>query len=179
MQRTGIRKENEATNDWICCPWVEKVNICEQGRANENALLQSYRLIFIAMATIFLVATFSVGWTHWWGGLLGMSTIALGILWIITCDKRAALVDDWESMLAELWGQVGLTEIQAHYSDAQRREKTREEMRKGMLNRAKRLLLSNKDIHHARTVLNLVIPFLLILISVWVTYHCFFSGCAS
>lgn len=167
------QKETEAST-WTDLDWDKKVTICEQGRATENNLVQSYRLIFIAMGTIILIGAFSVAWTDWRGGLLGIVGVLLAILWFFTCSKRVALVDHWEVMLAGLWRQANLSWIVEHYSEAERRLRYIERVKRRRCGWLRQYLPpAAKDMHHARWVLNFIAPIVLLLLSLWVIFNCF------
>lgn len=78
MEETSVTPQGETPQGetvdrslsfWSGLAWEKKVAICEQGRANENNLLQSYRVIFLAFETTLLVIAFTTikgGWGGFW-----------------------------------------------------------------------------------------------------------------
>ena len=104
---------------------------------------------------------------------MGILALLLAILWLATCNRRATLVDHWEVMLAELWSELDFGEIQGHYSEALRRQAARERMQEGISEKTRHYLLSFRDFHQARWVLNLFVPLTLVSLSMWVIVHCF------
>jgi hypothetical protein len=84
--------------------WATKVTLCEQGRATENRILQSYRTIFIALETILFTTVFTVLWDCRLGVIIVFILgLLLTFLWWHICDLRGDAVDRWEEVLADLW----------------------------------------------------------------------------
>jgi hypothetical protein len=86
--------------------WATKVTLCEQGRTNENRLLQSDRTIFIAIETILFTAVFLKLWGNCGGGIVAIVGIFLTFLWWHISDLRGDAVDRWEDSLANLWNEA-------------------------------------------------------------------------
>jgi hypothetical protein len=117
-------------SEWHKLDWARKVELCEQGRVNENNLLQNDRFIFIALETILFAATFGVAWGNLWALVFAFVGIGLAILWVHVTDLRGNAVDRWEEILSGLWAKVakseaGVSELTKHYTGAVERRKRR------------------------------------------------------
>ena len=152
-------------SEWQKLDWARKVELCEQGRANENNLLQNYRLIFIALETILFATVFGVAWNNLWALIFIFIGIGLAILWMHVTELRGNAVDRWEEILAGLWAKVdkseaGVSELTGHYRGAMERRKRRKE-------RGRKAVFKGWDgwkrFRSARWVLTAFIPFLVIL----------------
>jgi len=129
---------------WQSLEWARKVELCEQGRANEDNLLHSYIITFIALETVLFAAVFSVAWSILWAVLLVSPLgLFLAFLWMHVNELRGNAVDRWTAILAGLWAQVdapkvielekGILEFAEHYKGGiERREKRRKSGRKAV-----------------------------------------------
>lgn len=162
---------SDNNNDvWGNLEWSRKVELCEQSRANENSLLHSYLMIFIAVETILFAAVFAKGWNQFWGGYVALLGLMLAILWGHVCELSGNRVDRWEEKLNGLWKQAGELELTERYRGAvERRERRRKQGRLAIFlgwGHAKRFL-------SARWVLIAFMPFLTICLWIWVMVSCF------
>jgi len=152
-------------SEWQKLNWARKVELCEQGRADENNLLQNYRFIFIALETILFAATFGVAWDSLWVLIFVFLGIVLAILWAHVTELRGNAVDRWEEILADLWTKVdksetGVSELARHYTGAVERRKRRKERGR------KDVILGWggwRRFRSARWVLTAFIPFLVVV----------------
>jgi len=162
-------------SEWQKLEWAKKVELCEQGRANENNLLQSYRFIFIAVEAILLAAVFNAGWNQLWGGFVALLGLALAILWGHMSELRGNAVTRWEEILASLWAKVdesegGVSELAGHYGGAvERRRRRREGGRIAIFwgwGRHRRLL-------SAHWMFTTLMPLFVVCVWLWVMIVCF------
>jgi len=91
---------------------IDKIRICLQGLTMENSLLQSYRVLFMAIEA----ALFALGFVLlqiyqskglWWIAILGW---LVAILWGIMCYFKSKDIDRWRNRLLKVAGKVGLSE---------------------------------------------------------------------
>ena len=91
---------------------IDKIRICLQGLTMENSLLQSYRLLFMAIeaalfALGFVLLQIYQGKGLWWIAIFGW---LVAILWGIMCYFKAKDIDRWRNRLLKVVGKVGLSE---------------------------------------------------------------------
>jgi hypothetical protein len=151
--------EIRKSSPWDTLNWETRVTICEQARASENNLLQSYRAIFMATEMALIIGAFNVN--GWLGGVLAISSLLLLPLWVLTCHRRAKLVDQWELMLRQLWVEGDIGEIKSHYI--------------GAVIRSGRFITKATLIYSARWVLNYFLPVIVGLLSGYLVYIRFFD----
>ena len=114
-------------NKWQNLNWEKKVQICQQGIANQDSLLHTYVVIFIALQAMLFVAVFSEGWGQWWSIPIAVMAIGLAILFARLFELRGNAVDRWGEILYALWDEAGESELAAyHKGSVEKRERRRE-----------------------------------------------------
>ncbi len=176
LKTNKAKLKKTKSTPWIDCTFYEKVDICEQGRGNENNLLQSYRLIFLALGTTMLIVPNRMEWGILSGGWFGFGGILLSILWLHTCHKRSGLVDDWEVILAELWREANVIDIENHYRGAKTRIADRQRLKDKRLGTLRTWFfpLFTKGRFRSRTVFNVIAPSILLFLSGYIVIRSLF-----
>ena len=102
-------------NKWQNLDWEKKIAICNQGIANEDSLLLTLVIMFIAFEAILFTILIGVGWGQWWSIILAVFGVALVIPYIYFFIVRGNAVDYWGEMLHGLWKEAGQQELAQYY----------------------------------------------------------------
>lgn len=109
-------KDSKAKNNstWQNLDWEKKVAICNQSIANEDSLLLTLVIMFIAFEAILFTILIG-GWGQWWSIILAVFGIGFVILYMDLFEKRGSWVDLWGEMLYWLWEEAGQQDLAEHY----------------------------------------------------------------
>ncbi len=100
-------------SEWQKLTWAEKVQICQQGIANEDSWLHTYVVIFIALQAMFFAIVFNLE-LHWgWLIVIAIVAISVAIWFIYKFYVRGDAVDRWGEIMHGLFEEVGKLELSA------------------------------------------------------------------
>ena len=100
-------KQVDNNNTWQNLDLEKKITICNQGIANEDSLLLTLVIMFIAFEAILFTILIGGGWGQWWSVILAIFGVVLVIPYVYFFEVRGNAVDLWGEMLHELWQQAG------------------------------------------------------------------------
>ncbi len=110
---TDSKVNNNST--WQNLDWEKKVAICNQGIANEDSLLLTLVIMFIALEAMLFTILIAVGWGQWWSIILAGFGVAFVIPYVYFFEGRGNAVDLWGEMLHGLWEEAGQKELVQYY----------------------------------------------------------------
>ncbi len=112
---------------WQNLDWEKKVTICNQGIANEDSLLLTWVIMFIALEAILFTILIGVGWGQCWSIGLTISGVLFVISYMCLFVVRGSRVNLWGEMLYRLLEEAGQQDLAEHYKGcAERRGKRKE-----------------------------------------------------
>jgi len=121
-------KENE-NQKWQKLEWEKKVTICNQGIANEDSLLLTLVIMFLAFEAILFTILIGVGWGQCWSIILAVFGVGLVIPYVYFFEVRGNAVDLWGEMLHGLWEEADQQELAQYYKGCVERRSKRQEKR--------------------------------------------------
>ena len=103
---TNSKVNNNST--WQNLDWEKKVQICQQGITNQDALLYASVVIFIALEAMFFSVIFSnINLPPWMNNIV---VPALGIVvagfFVVIFKRRGDSINRWGIILHKLWQEI-------------------------------------------------------------------------
>jgi len=110
---TDSKVNNNST--WQNLDWEKKVSICNQSIANEDSLLLTLVIMFIALEAMLFTILITKGWGQLWSIVLAIFGVVLVILYMYLFKRRGNQVDLWGEKLYRLWEEAGQQDLAQHY----------------------------------------------------------------
>ena len=95
LHRNHSEMADNKESVWQSLEWARKVELCEHGIANEDSLLHTYMVIFIALEAMFFAIVFSVELWWWLNIVIAFLAILLAVVFIFILLRRGEAVDRW------------------------------------------------------------------------------------
>ena len=126
-----IMTDNRVNNNgvWQNRDWAERVQICQQGIANEDSLLLTLVIMFIAFEAILFTILIGGGWGQRWSIILAVFGVGSVIPYMYFFEIRGNAVDHWGEMLHGLWEEAGQQELAQYYKGCVERRYRRQQKR--------------------------------------------------
>lgn len=111
---------------WQKLGWEKRVTISQQGIAQEDSLLHTYVVLFIAVEAMLFATLIAKGWGDLWSIIIAVLGIGLAIIFMFILEKRGNAVDRWGEILSQLWGEAEREEFANHYKGCVKRREIRQ-----------------------------------------------------
>jgi hypothetical protein len=95
---------------WQKLDWAKKVEICMQGIDHEDTLLITFVLIFIALEAMFFAVIFNMKLCFCLNLIIAVLGILVAVQFAYFFKRRGDYVDNWGTILYELWNEASLME---------------------------------------------------------------------
>ena len=104
-------KENE-NQKWQDLEWAKKVQICQQGIANQDTLLYTSVVIFVALEAMFFSAIFSnIKLFPCMNETIAAVGIVVALAFLFIFKRRGDSINRWGVILCELWREIEENDI--------------------------------------------------------------------
>ena len=155
---------------WQSLNWEKRLAISEQGIANEDSLLHTYVIIFIALQAMLFGILIAKGWGQWWSALIAFIGIGIALWFMYLFENRGNTVDLWGEILYGLWGEAGKQELAERYKGCWRRRENRKKRCGRLINIVGwGSVFERKRYGSARRVITTFMPLILVIVWILVT----------